>query len=418
MNLADMLSYADIHQLSRIARHYACDCSTNSKHELIQSILSAINRSDIFEENLQALNLEELRFLNTLLFDKREAFSLEELMAWARKTRFGEGQPSGLQTPMVLEPFVLQEEKPEPPPKRKSRKAKKEAKTTEPEVKEWSPRETIMKFKHRGWLFNGHSHQTKYLFTVPRDLKRRIGDGMARQFQETIETSDTPSVYREEHDFLYGDILAFLRFVQQQDIMLTAEGFMYKRQLQQLLQTLQVEEPPVQRGAWRFGYGRKFKEYPNRLSLIYDYCYFQGYIDEAGDQLRLTEEGIAILSEGRKESPVEVYRFWIRLYKGAVSNIQPLVHWVNRLAERWVTVESLGRTLQPFIKPYYYDQPDSILEQRILAMMIHLGMLRMGQHEASGTVIQMTPLGRSLVSGTYIEEQDVIDLPVDNPAVN
>ena len=44
MNLADMLTYADIGQLSNIANHYDCDAKRNSKHELIQSILSKLGR--------------------------------------------------------------------------------------------------------------------------------------------------------------------------------------------------------------------------------------------------------------------------------------------------------------------------------------------------------------------------------------
>lgn len=40
----------------------------------------------------------------------------------------------------------------------------------------------------------------------------------------------------------------------------------------------------------------------------------------------------------------------------------------------------------------YYDDAASILEQRILRMMLHLGMLKLGE-EAAGTVVMMTPWG-------------------------
>ena len=52
MNLADMLTYADIGQLSNIANHYDCDAKRNSKHELIQSILSKLGRREFFEEQV------------------------------------------------------------------------------------------------------------------------------------------------------------------------------------------------------------------------------------------------------------------------------------------------------------------------------------------------------------------------------
>jgi hypothetical protein len=416
VNLADMLAYADIHDLNRIAKHYECECRTHSKHELIQSILSAIGRRETLERTLQSLTLEEQRFLSTLLFDKRDSFSLEELLAWVRRTRFEEPQrdPLGASASLVLEPVTP----PSPPKAGRGRKRKgKSEKAPAPDdnagTDEWSPRETILKFKQRGWLFNGHSQHTKYLFAVPRDLKRRIGESLTERLQRTLEFSDAPEVYRDEHDLLIGDVKLFLQFVHHREVLLTAEGFMYKRQMQQLLQSLQVREEPVQKEAWRFGYGRRYKEYPGRFSLIYDFCYYSQYITEDEERLRLTERGLELAVGAGVTNPADVYHFWIRLYKGAVPNIQTLVHWVNRLAEKWVTADSLSRTLCPFIRPYYYDSPESILERRILNMMLHLGLLRMGQHASAGRVVQMTELGKRVIGGTYVDERESIDLSED-----
>src|SRR5690554_4521512 len=88
MNLADMLSYADINQLHRIADHYACVCDGHSKHELIQSILSKVYRKEGFQNVVQHLNDEDLRFLNGFLFEPHKSFSLEELVARAKYTVF------------------------------------------------------------------------------------------------------------------------------------------------------------------------------------------------------------------------------------------------------------------------------------------------------------------------------------------
>lgn len=376
MNLADMLAYADIHELSRIAKHYRCECSTHSKNELIQSILSAINRKEVFESTVHSMSIEDIRFVNTFLFDQRDAFSLEELLAWARQTQYEDRTDH------------KQDEK-----------------------EHMNPRETISKFKQYGWLFNGYSHQTKYLFTIPRDLRRRIGDSIGKHLMTRIEATGEPSVYREEHDLFLTDIRQFLEYVRNHEVLLTADGFIYKRQLQQILQFLQVTEQPVSRGGWRFGYGRKFKEYPSRFSLLYDYCYYNQYIVEEKEQLLLTDHGLKSLLSSRQESPMDVYRFWLRLYKGAVGNIQAIVQWISRLTQQWASVESLKSTLCPFIKPYYYDTPPSILEQRLLQMMMHLGLLRTGSHPSFGDVVQMTDLGKSVVHGTYVDERDFIQLP-------
>jgi hypothetical protein len=76
MNLADMLTYADIGQLTAIAGRYQCQCKRNSKHDLIQSILVTLGSRSFMESHIKECSPDELRFLNTLLFDGRSHFSL------------------------------------------------------------------------------------------------------------------------------------------------------------------------------------------------------------------------------------------------------------------------------------------------------------------------------------------------------
>ncbi|WP_438445623.1 hypothetical protein [Gorillibacterium sp. sgz5001074] len=372
MNLAEMLCYADIHELSRIARNYDCECSSHSKNDLIQSILSTVNRKDVFESLVTGLESEDIRFLNSLLFDRRETFSLEELVARASQTL--------------------------------------ENKNDKPE---WNPRELITRFKQRGWLFNGYSQQTKYLFRVPEDLKRRFSETLARYFAgKLVYAEETPRVYRDEQNMLADDLVAFLKQLEQQDLPLNPEGFLYKRSLQQVLEGLAVREEQVAKTAWRFGYGRRFREYPTRFSYLYDYCYYQGFVEEFETSLRLTEQGALKLVEGRKDPGAELYGFWLKLYRGPVPNLLSLVHWIDRLADRWVTASSLGGVLVPLIKPYYYDTPQSIFEQRLLPMLMHLGLLRIGMHETLGSVVQMTKYGSSIIRGTYVPEEETIDIGI------
>lgn len=373
MNLADMLSYADIHELGRIAHTYECECNGHSKNELIQSILSTALRREIFEKHIRGLNMEDVRFLNSLLFDPRNAFSMEELVARVQQSRF-------------------QKE----------------------DSEDWNPRDMIIKFKKLGWLFNGYSQQTKFLFHVPNDLKRRFSDALTGQFRQSLKTTNEPSVYRDEQLLLVDDIFHFLTYIsQQQEMPLNVEGAMYKRQLQQILDRLSVQEEMVPKGTWRFGYGRMFKEYPNRFSFIYDYCYYRQLISEHSLTLRLTEEGKARLNVGKKENPAEVYKFWLRLYKNPIPNVQSLAGWIERLAGQWVTAASLGDVLYKLVKPFYYDSSESIVEQRILQMMMHLGLIRIGEDQEYGTVVQVTKLGTNVIQGTFVAEEDKVVLFVE-----
>lgn len=370
MNLADMLSYADIHQLSRIASNYDCECDGHSKNELIQSILSTINRREVFEKYLHGLSIEDIRFLNSLLFDTRDTFSLEDLTARVQQAKF------------------VKEDK-----------------------EEWNPREMILKFKQRGWLFNGYSQQTKYLLQFPQDLKRRFSDALTKRFQSSLETIDEPGIYRDEQKIILDDIYQFLHYLYHQEVQLTTDGFMYKRYVLQILDRMTVKEEPVTKAGWRFGYGTKFKEYPNRFSLIYDYCFFHHLIIEHNQLLSLTELGRSKVLEGKHEDLMQVYKLWLRLYKGPVQNIQSIVHWIEKLATKWVTFQSLKPILCSLIKPFYYDSAESILEQRVLHMLLHLGLIRIGEDERYGKVVQVTKLGSCVIHGIYIKEEDEIVLP-------
>jgi hypothetical protein len=369
VNLADMLSYADIHQLNRIASTYDCECDVNSKKELIQSILSTVSRREVFERQINNLTMEDLRFVNLLLFERRELFSLEELLAHVSQTKF-----------------------------------------EKTDTDEWNPRDVISRFKQWGWLFNGYSHQTRFLFQVPQDLKSRFSEALAKHFQKKLVYVDEPPVYRDETRLIADDIQNLLKYISQQDVPLTADGFLYKRTLNQLLDSGAVKEEPAPKGAWRFGYGRKFREYPSRFSLIYDYAYFHNLLLEEGDRLSLTADARDLLAQDRAIDIREVYRFWLKLYRGPIPNLVSIVHWIERLSKSWVTADSLSEVLCPLIKPYYYDTSPSIFNERIVQMMMHLGLIRIGEDETYGKVLKLTRMGGPVILGLQLGEEEKISL--------
>lgn len=375
MNLADMLCYADIHQLNRIAKAYRCDCDGHSKNDLIQSIIYSVTRREAMNQLMTEMEREDLQFLQSLLFDKRDVFSIEELTARAKQTLFQGNE-------------------------------------------ERSPREMIIGLTQKGWLFQGVTHQTRMLFQMPLDVKNRMIDSLRKKISSELVFTEQPSFYRDEQRILLEDLNAFLSFVQQNDLLLTSDGAIYRRQQQLLLNQLFVKEEPVNKGGWRFGYGRRFKEYPDRFSFIYDYCYFHQYIEERqGTQLIVTPMGEMRLAEKTMEELSQVYRFWLRLYRGPIRNLHVLVRLIDLAAnQRWVTVASLKQLMLPYIKTYYYDTPDSIVEKRVLRMMFHLGLLQIGTDEEVGAVTQITPNGHRLIHGIEISEDEIIELDQPNEA--
>ncbi|MBW4082812.1 hypothetical protein [Paenibacillus sp. S150] len=351
MNLADMLNYADIGQLTAIAGRYQCDCKRNSKHDLIQSILITLGSREFMENHIRECAPEDLRFLNTLLFDERSHFSLEDLLAAARQASFDALPGTG-----------------------------------------GGYREMVARFKNGGWLFNGASLQGRYLFQVPQDLKNRFRERMGEFLKEQVSPSAEPAIYRGEGDMLAGDLLLFLRYVKENEPELNQEGAMHKRYQQGVMNAIQISEPLLGKGGWKFGYGRAGEHYPPRLALMVDYARHRRWTSEEGQRLKLTLAGETLLEQGKSEKLMQLYMFWLKLYKGAIPNLPSLVYWISISAGKWVTVASLVEALGWLVKPFYYDDAASILEQRILRMLLHLGMLRLGE-TAEGPAVMMTPWG-------------------------
>ncbi|MNP34677.1 hypothetical protein D3C76_1279760 [compost metagenome] len=196
---------------------------------------------------------------------------------------------------------------------------------------------------------------------------------------------------------LAEDLSYFLRYVQQQDVELNQDYTMYRRNQQQLMDSFHISEPLLTKGGWRFGYGRTYHVYPSRLALIYDYAIYMGYINDLTHKLELTKAGLEWLAQGKSEIMVQIFRFWLRMYKRPIPNLSSLVYWIGYCCNEWVTLSSLQEAIGWLIKPYYYDSSQSILEQRVIQMMMHLGLVRIGKCEEDETVIKMTVWGKQII---------------------
>lgn len=405
MNLADMLVYADIAELTAIAETYECTCSSHSKNELIQSILSTVGRRDVIESRVSEMTAADLRFLNSLLFESRGSYSLEEL-----KARALAGEPAASKTANDKPHNENAAASASPAAKAgRSRKAKRKEPDAPPAPEDVA-RRAIARFKKFGWLFNGFSQQTRYLYQVPEDVKKRLSDALERRYRTMLEAREEPPAYRDEGTLMLNDLLQLLKFVRDNDLQITSEGVLYKRQIGQLIDQLAVNEAIPTRGGWRFGYGRHFRDYPDRLSFLYDFAFYHKLIDEGADRLTITEAGRDMADGTVRPEPPELYRFWQRLYKGPIPNVTTLVQWVMRLASEWVTVESLFAVVQPLVRSYYYDTSRDVFERRVLTMLMHLGMIRWGQTAEGENVVRATTQGKMLVAGNALAFEDKIVL--------
>ncbi|GAB7387535.1 hypothetical protein BSNK01_13720 [Bacillaceae bacterium] len=338
MNLAELLTYSDIGQLNRLAHTYEIECNTNSKNELIQSILSSVKRRDRLQKHIRALGAEEFHFLLQLMLDNRTAFTLEDLHAKAKAAYPAEAEKS-------------------------------------------TYRALVSRALKNGWIFPDVGRFSS-LFQVPSDLRQDIRNEIRTFLQERLAFAEEVKIYRDEGAAILEDLVIFLRYVRDYEPQVTNEGVIYRRHQQQLMELFAVPEELVPKGGWRFGYGRYFKDYPDRFSLIYDYCFFRGFIEEGPDRLRLADNGAIFLAQfaqsgSRLHEWSPLIKFWMRLYKRPVAQLPLHVQLLQLLlADRWVREDALIRLLRPWVRPYYYDTPENIVTTRILKMMVHLGLLQ------------------------------------------
>ena len=356
VNLAEILVYTDIRQLHQIANHYGCECNPHSKNDLITTLLSNLRHRSTIQAEVERLSSTEIHFLMQLLLDKRSLFSLEDLLAKAS---------------VALD--------------------------SEQEQRMEEGRKLIAASLKRGWIFPAKG-KTAGQYQIPQDLREPYLKAWLNGKRESGEQAVTePAAYRDEGTAMCDDLYRFLRFLQAEPVPLTADGGMYKRYQAQLLRFLSVEEEPLPPQKWRFGYGLHFDLYPDRFSLLYDYCYYQRWIEESPGILQLAERGNEQLGTTLLEQTQhDMIRFWLRLYKRAIPNLPMIVQLIPVMTGgRWIEQSWLARHVLPWIKPFYYDEPASILHNRILKMMVHLGLLKVGQRDDGEWMYAHTDLCQS-----------------------
>jgi hypothetical protein len=332
---SELLNFIDIAQLRAIAAHYECECNLHSKLDLIKHVHTVLHRREPFLTQVQTMTVAHIRFLQLLLFDVRESYALQDVLVRARFACFD------CQDDALL-------------------------------------RQIIVDFQTRGWLFGLRQAGGHCTYTVADDLSLRYAGWLGEWMRASLPACEEPHVYRHERGLLLADVKLLLRFTGQAGLELTQAGTIQKRILQQFM--LQCNKPEsLQLQGWRFGYGQSTREYPDRFSLIHDFCQAQGWLLEEEARLMLSESGMYAAERLDEGDLHALFRYWLRSYRRAIPNIAALVRMTVGLCSRWTDVRALTQELERFVKPYYYDEPAQVLELRMLPMMIAFGLLRVAE---------------------------------------
>ncbi|MCL6547745.1 MAG: helicase-associated domain-containing protein [Alicyclobacillus sp.] len=408
MKLSECLNGADIHTLRRIAEHYELSCSKHSKLSLLQEILFAFGSRSFLEQCASNWRRGREAGLLRLVMDGRQVFSAEELGAFFHVRQTHSDRPAG----RGPEPAEGSADRDRPgggqrAGKSGNRSGKQRTARTPAGDGAGGPdsspagelEQMLAKMTAEGWLFPTTRFGGRVMYCVPAELCDLLREHLLRQLSASLVRSEQgPLTYREEDHAMARDLDVFLEYVRHHTVKLTTDGSMYKKNLLQVLELLEVPEEPLQ-GGWRFGYGRRFHDYPDRFALMYDYAYHHHLIEEREDGiLAVGGESQRWLQTPMLDRQRGLVRFYVQLYRRAITRLPLVAQLIARLAVDWVDGRSMLEQVGMFVNDYYYDSQQQVWETRILKMLMHLGVIRTG-HDENGTLwFQMTKLGQQLLT--------------------
>ena len=221
---------------------------------------------------------------------------------------------------------------------------------------------------------------------------------------------DHLAVIRDEGGVFIQDLDQFLSYVKNREVPLTEEGSIYRQHQRKLFQLFAIPEKPVNNPQWRFGFGRRYHQYPDRFSLLYDYAYYRGYIVETPEGfLRVTEAGAEQLITSNSSEQAEAVRFWLRLYRRPIPHLILITRWISLLAtQRWIPLETVTQAVDDWLHPYYYVPKQELLD-RTINMMLYLGILSLAENTEGTKLAMITAEGSALLRGMDRFSEEKLD---------
>lgn len=259
-----------------------------------------------------------------------------------------------------------------------------------------------------GWLFARREVSMRPEFLVPDDVHDQLRTYAISSIRsQVVERHDDPLVQRYDGEAMVRDLHTLLDYIANHDVQITTEGAMYKRHLQKLMEVFELSED-LDVPKWRFGYGRRTNDYPDRLALLYDFAYHKGLIIETdNERLQVAKAEFGWGKQSHRSQLQQLLKFYLTLYRKPIPRLREIVEVIRIFRGTWVSSQTLLTALGELVTPFYYDDRDAVWQNRIVHMLANLGMIRIGQDENLSEVwFQITKLGQELLSE---DEMDLVD---------
>ncbi len=366
MRLNECLNHASVPTLQRIAKSLHVTCVPYSKLDILQSILEAWLDPDARKTMVERWCSEWDAAMRRVVLQPRHAFAREEMASLL--TPFGDG--------------------------------------------------ALERALEAGWLYVHPDPATKFPLVVPEDVQEACHDHYVKAWRaQVLKRCEEPPCVRDEEDAILVDFEALVDYVRGHDVRLTTTGAMYKRHLEQLMQLFEVEES-LELPRWRFGYGKRAFAYPDRLALIYDFACDEGVLVEQDGRVEVDEARFAAWKSSLTVAKLRrLLRHYIATYRGAIPRLADVLRLVRRVGGDWLDLASLYEVCRPFVNAFYYDSAEDVWRIRIVKMLVHLGVARIGSDtpESPPEWFQTTELGQELLSQG--DAESTADLTERRPAL-
>lgn len=366
MRLGECLNHASVPTLQRIARSLSVRCTLYSKLDILQSILEAWLDPETRQAFVQRWCAEWDEALRRVVLQPRHMFAREEMMSLLAP--YGDG--------------------------------------------------ALDRALGSGWLFVHPDSATKFPFVVPLDVHEACQAHYVAGWRARVSRRvDDPPHMRDEEDAMLADLGTLIAYVRDHDVRLTTTGAMYKRNLEQLMQLFAVEES-LELPRWRFGYGKRTFAYPDRLALMYDFACDEGVLVEQDGRVEVDEgRWVAFASHPTVARLRRLLRHYIAAYRGPIPRLPDVLRLIQRVGEGWLDLDSLYNVCLPYLNAFYYDSTEDVWRARIVKMLVHLGVARIGSDapDSPPRWFQTTELGQELLSQG--DAESTADLVERRPAL-
>ncbi len=325
MNLIDVLLFQDRRQLLNLLKDYDdASYNANSKREMVEILYPKLINKNELTAKFQKLSNDAKRISLSLCYDRKLLLSEEELRGYT------------------------------------------------PKLKEGVFKKQINELISAGILFTYEGNN----FLIPKQIKNEL----VLQFKSTInEDTFILPIGRgvSEEIEIINDLFYLIDIVAEQRLPLTKNGMVHKKDYQLIMKGFCIkEELPNEK--WRFGYGRRFSQYPDRFSLIYDFCFDKGWLREDRGDLTLGQSVEALYQLKLEEFMKDIVKYWLKLYKRPIPSISLLYHLLLDLLNEGEGLEEqcIITSLSPFVEDYYFDRKEDIIQKRFLEMLNHLNLVK------------------------------------------